>query len=220
MGECKLCNKKGFLFFVNENGLCSNCQSIVLNEIKQTMRVINDCVKLINESKNMKTRLSRCDVLLKCANDLLEYEKMGIPTINPNPSEFIADYTNTRDQIIMDDISINVEKLVMKSEIIGTSRAAINEINKAIIKIREGKKELLDQSKLDQIEQQVLNLKHKTQLNTYLDLAHKAEFKGQTKKALEQYQEALYFLQTDKIDNSLQKEKIDEIKAKISELSN
>lgn len=42
---------------------------------------------------------------------------------------------------------------------------------------------------------------------------------GQKIKALNFYKEAFYFLQTDEIDDSLQKEKIDEIKAKISELS-
>lgn len=220
MGECKLCNKKGFLFFVNERGLCSNCQSIISNETTQKIRIINDCIELIDKSKNMQTRLSRCDLLLEHANTLLIYENKGIQTISTLPSELIKEYTTMRDQIVLDSVTIDVEKLLNKAEISDTPRTIINEINKAILKIREGKKELLDQSKLDQIEQQVLNLKHKTQLNAYLDLAHKAEFKGQKKKALEQYQEALYFLQNDEIDDSLQKEKIDEIKTKISELSN
>jgi len=60
---------------------------------------------------------------------------------------------------------------------------------------------------------------HKTQLNEYIEEAKKAEFKDQKSKALDKYQEALYFLQNDEIDDSLQKENIDELKAKISELT-
>lgn len=55
--------------------------------------------------------------------------------------------------------------------------------------------------------------------NACLEAARKAEFKGQKKKALDQCQDALYFLYNDEIDDSLQAEKIVEIEAKISELS-
>lgn len=59
---------------------------------------------------------------------------------------------------------------------------------------------------------------HETQLNAFLEEARKAEFKGNKKKALDQYKEALYFLRNDEIDDSLQAGKIKEIEKKISEL--
>ena len=81
------------------------------------------------------------------------------------------------------------------------------------------KQELRDQAKLDQLEARVRRFSHETQLNAYLEAARKAEFKGQKKKALEQYKEALYFLKTDEIDDLSQAEEISKIEAKISELT-
>jgi len=182
-------------------------------------RVINDCMSLVAESKNMKTRLSRCDILLEHAQALLKYEHEEIPTLTPSPSQLLSQYAAMRDQIVLEGIKAEVEKALAKAEIATTPRTSINEANKALLKIREGKQELRDQAKLDQLEARVRRFTHETQLNAYLEEARKAEFKGQKKKALDQYQEALYFLRSDEIDDSLQAEKIGEIEAKISELS-
>ncbi len=57
------------------------------------------------------------------------------------------------------------------------------------------------------------------QLSSYLNDAKKAEFKGDKKKALDKYYEALYFLQHDEIDDALQTNEIEDIEAKIKELS-
>lgn len=123
------------------------------------------------------------------------------------------------DQIVLEGVTEEAEKALAKAEIATTPRISINEANKALLKIREGKKELRDQTKLDQLEARVLRFSHEIQLNAYLEAARKAEFKGQKKKALDQYQEALYFLRSDEIDDSLQAGKIAEIEAKISDLS-
>jgi len=167
----------------------------------------------------MKTRLSRCDLLVEHAKALLKYERKGIPTVSPSPSQLLTEYTAMRDQIVLEGVTAEVEKALAKAEISATPRTSINEVNKALFKIREGKQELRDQTKLNQLEARVRRFSHEIQLNAYLEAARKAEFKGQKKKALDQYQEALYFLRNDEIDDSLQAEKIGEIEAKISELS-
>ncbi|MFX0203769.1 MAG: hypothetical protein ACFFCW_47325, partial [Candidatus Hodarchaeota archaeon] len=138
---------------------------------------------------------------------------------DPSPSKLLTEFTAMHDQIVLEGVTEEVEKALAKAEIATTPRISINEANKALLKIREGKKELRDQTKLDQLEIRVRRFSHETQLNAYLEAARKAEFKGQDKKALDQYQEALYFLRSDEIDDSLQAEKIGEIEAKISELS-
>ncbi|MBA7567589.1 hypothetical protein ES708_09304 [subsurface metagenome] len=131
----------------------------------------------------------------------------------------MSEYTIKRDQIISESVTAEVEKALARAEIAATPRTSINEANKALLKIREGKKELNDKEKLDQLEDRIRHFSHEKQLNEYLEAARKAEFKGKIKKALDQYQEALYFLRGDDIDDSLQVEKIGEIEAKISELS-
>jgi hypothetical protein len=219
MAQCKMCGQKGFFLPVSANGLCNSCEPIVVMDVQQRGRIINDCVELVAESKNMKTRLSRCDLLVEHAHALLEYEQKGIPTISPPPSELLTEYTPMCNQIVLEGVTAEVEKALAKAEIAATSRTSINEANKALLKIRDGKQELHDQTKLDQLEARVRRFSHQTQLNAYLEAARKAEFKGQKKKALDQYLEALYFLRSDEIDDSLQAEKISELEAKIAELS-
>lgn len=219
MGQCKMCGRKGLFLSITANGLCKYCDTVVTMDVMNRGRVINDCMSLVAESKNMKTRLSRCDILLEHAQALQKYEHKGIPTISPSPSQLLSQYASMRDQIVLEGIKAEVEKALAKAEIATTPRTSINEANKALLKIQEGKQELRDQAKLDQLEARVRRFTHETQLNAYLEEARKAEFKGQKKKALDQYQEALYFLRSDEIDDSLQAEKIGEIEAKISELS-
>ena len=219
MAQCKMCGGKGFFLSVSVNGLCKSCESIVVMDIQQRGRIINDCIKLVNESKNISTQLSRYDLLREHAQALLKYEHKGIPTISPSPSQFLSEYTTKRDQIVLEGVTAEVEKALTRAEIATTPRTSINEANKALLKIQEGKKELSDQAKLDQLEDRIRHFSHEKQLNEYLEAARKAEFKGKKKKALDQYQEALYFLRSDDIDDSLQAEKIGEIEAKILELS-
>jgi hypothetical protein len=244
MAQCERCRKKGFFVFVNanglckhcaeqsqcrlcekwtllitDNGLCYDCDSIVVMEVKQRARIMTDCEELIATSKKMDTRLSRCDLLLEHAQALLKYEKKGIPSIDPDPSQYLKEYTVKRNQIISEGVTEIVEKALAKAKIATTPSTAITQANKALFEIQEKRQRLSDKPKLDQLESQVRKFIHETQLNAYLEAARKAEFKGQKKKALDQYQEALYFLRDDEIDDSVQAEEIKEIEAKISDLS-
>jgi len=244
MAQCERCGKKGFFVFVNANGLCKDCaeerqcklcekwtllittnglcyacDSIVVMDVKQRARIMTDCEELITNSKKMDTRLSRCDLLLEHAQALLKYEKKGIPTIDPDPSQYLKKYTAKRVQIILEGLTEVVEKALSKAKIASTVNTSITHANKALFEIQEKRQKLTDSSKLNQLESQVRKFIHETRLNAYLEAARKAEFKGQKKKALDQYQEALYFLRNDKIDDSVQAEEIKEIEAKISDLS-
>lgn len=219
MAQCKMCGQKGFFLSVSADGLCKSCAPIVVMDVEQRGRIINDCMELVDKSKKMDTRLHRCDLLLEHAQALLEYEHKGIPTVRPLPSQLLTEYTPLHDQIVLEGVTAEIEKALAKAELAATSRTSINEANKALLKIRDGKELLHEPAKLDQIETRVRRFSHETQLNAYVEAARKAEFKGKKKNALDQYQEALYFLRNDEIDDSLQAEKIKEIEAKILELS-
>jgi hypothetical protein len=52
----------------------------------------------------------------------------------------------------------------------------------------------------------------------YMEKAEKAEFKGQQKKALEQYYEALYYLKHNEVDDVLKAEHIAGLEQKIRSL--
>lgn len=219
MAKCKYCGKNGLFVFVNQDGLCKNCQLIIVGDVNQRFRIINDSMKLIEESKNLKTRLGRCDTLIEHARELTRYENLGINTITPSPSDLVSAYLARKDEIIVDNIEQYLIMAETKVEIADTSRKKINEYNKVLLEIEDVKTELTDKERLNKLQLEIKTKVHKIQFDSYLDAAKKAEFKGQKKKAIDQFQEALYFIKTDNVDDSLQKEWIDKLEKKISELS-
>lgn len=219
MAQCKLCGKKGIFLSISSNGLCNNCDPILVLEVTQKARIIQDCMRIIDDSKKMETRLSRCDLLLDHAKQLLKYEIKEIDTFDPSPSELLNEYTPMRDQIVVEGVDNEINKHITKAEISTTIRTKITNAEKALLSIEQGKKLIKDLSKLKSLELKVKSFIHSTKLQSFLDEAQKAEFKGQIKKAIDQYKEALYFLKSDEIDDDLQKNEISKISQKIDELS-
>ena len=68
------------------------------------------------------------------------------------------------------------------------------------------------------IELELKSLIHKTKLDKFLEAAKKAEFKGNKKKAIDQYQEALYFIRNDDVPDDQQGQYIEKIESKLKEL--
>lgn len=219
MAQCRLCDKKSFFLTVTSNGLCGPCDRLVQIEVGQRSRIIADCLKLINSSKKLDVRLSRCDILVDHAKFLLGYEQRGIPTINPTPSYILAEYGDKRDSLVLECTTNETEKCLTKISLSASLTTKLSEATKALFKIQENKQLLADPSVLGKLEARVKRVVHEARLGSYIEAAQKAEFKGQKKRALDQYQEALYLLKTDAVDDTLQSENIAKLEAKITELS-
>ncbi len=222
MAKCIWCGASGLFLSVDKNGLCRRCQAIIYSDIQQRLRIIEDSQKLIEESKNFSTRIGRVDTFLKQIHELKKYEEKKITTLEPVPSEIEKKLYKLREELIFENIVEEIDKIMNKAKLALTPKTKMSGANKALIRINERKEEVQEEEKIKEIEEKEKELKkfiHDTKLNEYLDEAKKAEFKGKKTKALDKYQEALYFLQNDEIDDSLQKEKINELKAKISELT-
>jgi len=218
MAKCKYCGRSGLFLSVTREGLCKTCHPIVAMDVGQRGRIINDSVRLIEESKKLDTQISRCNLLLEHAAALAEYEKRGIPTVKPPPSALLREYTERRDELILQGLEAVVETAQARASVATTTKPKINQLSKALLKVREYKTKTSDPASLDALETKLVSLIHQTELDGYLDRARKAEFKGRWKKALDQYYEALYFLKHDEIDDSLQADHISAIEAKIAEL--
>ncbi len=218
MGQCKWCSRSGWFLSLNSSGLCNNCAPLVSLDASQRIRILNDSLKIVTESKNLDTRLSRLDLLLEHANALLKYEQRGISVTDPPPSYFINKFGKMRDQIIIETLKADIDTASYKAAVAASTTAKINTLSKMLLRIREYKSRADNPSSLDQLEKQVQSEIQRIQLHGYLDSAKKYEFKGQKKKALDQYYEALYLLRHDDVDDSLQKEQISFIESKIAEL--
>jgi len=176
-------------------------------------------MRLIGESKKLDTQLSRCDLLLEHAEALMKYEEKGIPTIEPLPSALLREYRIKQDELILNGLECEVKDTLIKIGVTISPKTKINHLSKALLKIREYKPKANNSELLNDLEMKLVELIHQTQLNSYLEEAKKAEFKGQRKKALENYYEALYFLKHDEIDDALQSENISALEARIAELN-
>lgn len=71
----------------------------------QRGRIINDSLKLVDQSKNLSARLSRCDLAIQH----LEYfrdtcERRGIWPISPSSDEKTATLLLVRDERVVEDV--------------------------------------------------------------------------------------------------------------------
>lgn len=104
MGQCKYCGKKGFFLSVDKDGLCRNCAPALLMQVQQSIRVIKESEDIINRSKLIDTRISRCDTILVHLKRLIELEQKGIPTLNILPSKLFQQVTNERNKILSENM--------------------------------------------------------------------------------------------------------------------
>lgn len=218
MATCKYCGKSGWFTSVNRNGLCGKCVPVVELDIQQRTRIVNESATLVDTSKKLETRLARCDLIIEHVSEMRKYEERGIPISDPPPSVVLSNTIKAKDEIVAEAMHEHARKARSKAETATTVRTKVSALSKALLTVREYMPRVSDMSSLETIERELKSAIHKTQLDSFMDAAQKAEFKGQVKKAIDQYQEALYFLKTDDIDDSLQQKSIQQIESKIQQL--
>lgn len=219
MATCKWCGKKGLFVSVDRNGLCSSCGPAIMIEAKSRLKVIRESQEIINKSKKLDTVLSRIDTIIENGTALLKYEKAGINILDPLPSRLIKVAESSKEEAIIEFVNQEVDKFMTKAETSATPKSQITQASKALEKIADGRKMVQSPEVFCPIERKVKTFIHVTQLNIYLDAAKKAEFKGQNKKAIDQYQEAIYFIKNDDIDDAMQAKEIGQFESKIAELT-
>jgi len=198
-------------------------KKMIAIQVNQSLEIIENSKDIINKSKNFKTILHRYEVIFENIERLkkLQEKYPDEDITEPKPTNIEKLYLEEKPKFIKEFVSKEADEIMTKAEEVTGIKTKINIANKAIMRIIEVKKELKEEDieKLNEKEKEIKAFIHKIQLDEFLEKAKKMEFMGQKNKALNAYKEALYFLQTDEVDDSLQKEKIDEIKTKISELS-
>jgi len=219
MARCKFCGRSGIFLSVNQYGLCNNCATSISYEINSTLRVIQESIELVKTSKNLETRLSRADLVMKLASEIVDkFESKGITVMDPPAKDLLRRYKEGRDDIIKDSLDEEYKKASTKSAVGTTVKTKTNPLSKVLIKIQDYKSQLMKKESLDDLEQKTNKDIHAIQLHFLLDDAKKAEFKGNKKKALDKYLEALYFVKTDKIEDIKQQDVILNVENKIKEM--
>lgn len=155
MGQCKYCGKKGFFLSLSSNGLCKNCNPIIVSRITGSARIIQDCLTLVENSKKLDVRLGRRKLLLEHAELLLEFEKKNINTIEPLPSELIDQYTPLHDKIIVEVTETDLTNILIKAEKARTEKTRMKYVNNAISKLKSAKKIIDNKKKLIPLEEKI-----------------------------------------------------------------
>jgi len=218
MAKCKLCGRSGESLRVTKRGLCEMCEPGVTMEVNNRSRMINHCKKLVEESKELEAQLSQCDHIAEHAEALLQYEERGIPTIKPSPSELIRVYRDGKDDLILKNAEREAESALAATEIMAGPEAKAGHLSKALAKIREYKTKLDKAGHLGALEKKMADLVHQTQLTVYLEEARDADIRGLRKRALELYNYALHFLESEGVSESLREGNLPAVEAKIAEL--
>jgi hypothetical protein len=187
--------------------------------VPRRVQIVQESFGIIRKSTNTKTQLSRCKLMLEMLNDLLPYSDMGIPMFQVPVRSLISSVEEMRIAIVKEGTEKQAEAHLLKAESAATKATKVTAATRALQEVQAAKAELGDDEELLELEIRVKEFLHSTNLNAFLDTARKHEFKGNKKKALSEYQEALYFLLTDEIDDAQQQEIIAEVKGKIEQLS-
>ena len=137
MPKCKYCGKSGLFLVVSNNNLCRNCDSFVVADIQNRLRIHNDSIRLIENSENPDVVYSRIGLAIKNLSGLLEYEKKGIDTINPIPSKLLEVFKTESNNFFFDCFNRAYKSLSIKILNLKSNSAIRNQILKFINKIDE-----------------------------------------------------------------------------------
>lgn len=215
MATCKWCRRSGWFLSLTDEGVCKSCGQGIALEVASRGRVIAESMELVRNSKKLDTALSRCEIIIQYASALVRYEEAGIPTINPPPSILVQRYEQTKDALITKSLEEEFEGVRRKMALTAGSKSKVTYLQKLALRIHDLRGRATQPKSLDDLEQRVRKAIHSAQLEGYLDQAKRYEFKGNKKKALDLYYDALYFLKHDEIEDSLQAEHISALEAKI-----
>lgn len=218
MGTCRLCNGSGWFLQVSGIGLCNQCAFVHAMDLEQHSRIIGESINIIDNSKNLSTVLSRIDVALRSCDQLRRYEMKGIPTIVTSPSAAMVKIEQHRKAAISQAAKKISADAMVKAAAIPASASAARIYSKAIAKLADLYSLVKDVTEIEQIEASLKAEMDTAELKAQLAKAERAEFKGQKKKAIEAYLDALFLIRKDSIADQYQKSEINAIKQKISAL--
>ena len=215
MARCGFCGKSGWFLRTSEEGLCDACAQAWSWETESNLRVIKESVNIASTTKKLDTMLSRFGVAEDACRQLLKYERRGIPSMNPPPTEAIEMIASERRSAVLGWIDRELFAARAKSEATTTPAGRTRGYSKLLENISTLYMQLDHTEEIRTAELSVRQELDAVRLKVELDRAGKLEFRGQKKRACDAYLDALYLLRGDSIPDDEQQAEIDRIEAKI-----
>lgn len=219
MVQCKLCKKSGLFLAVNKQGVCQECIAKLNQEKNERFKIINYSAKRVKEPIWIGQRLSNIRTVLEHVEVIRTYEQFGIPIDKAALLKLESAGKNCYDQLIIEYLKNEYNDIIpLLNTPSLTTRSKLTKLTKVLTEARKYQRDMFKPELITPLIDKTDEIIHKVQLNAIITDAEKAEFKGSKKKAMDKYMDALYFLRTDKIDDSLQQNEINKLESKIDEL--
>lgn len=178
---------------------------------------IDAAVPALAKTRSSAKKLELYGELMEAAEALQALELRGEATISPPPSQILPGFRREREELIRKEIEEIARKTMAASEAATVEkRAAI--VQKAVQKAAEWEG-LLPEGRVAQPVAELKALLHVARLEAMVEDARRFEFKGEAKRALDLYQEALYMVLNDEVPDAQQQEEIAALDGKIRALS-
>lgn len=203
---------------ITDQPLCEKCAGPVLGEIQQILRQISESQDLINNGKTVATRMGRIDFIIDICDQIAPYFDAGVKLDGFDPHEVIRTAEYARPTILREEAEKIASEAVDKSALATTSRTSANALARGREKLRQLSREYDCEGIIKDLDAQMARASASVEAKGHVESAEKAEMKGNKKKALDCYIDALYHLQNDDVPDEEQTDMISELENRIQRL--
>ncbi|HFD81035.1 MAG TPA: hypothetical protein ENK05_11705 [Gammaproteobacteria bacterium] len=185
------------------------------NEIEEQKHIIMESLEIIQNSSNEKTRRSRIGVIQDAAAKIISINKS-----HEYAKSVLALLPQLEKQIAFDAANDRIEKLFERAKAAKTVNTVKKNISLAVGELEDiFNKGLIDEDEFNRNKKILLKFASDFEHDSYMEKGKRLEFKGQKKRALDAYQDALYTLLNDGIPDDEQTEEIAALQKKIENLA-
>lgn len=198
-------------------GRSSSSEQAVAARVEALAARIDVAVPALAKTRSSAKRLELYAELIDASEALQALELRGEATISPPPSQILPAFRREREELIRNEIA-EISRKAMAATEAATVEKRVSIVQKAVQKAAEWEG-LLPEGRIAQPVEELKARLHVARLESMVEEARRFEFKGEGKRALDLYQEALYLVLNDEIPDEQQQEEIAALDAKIRALS-
>ena len=150
MGRCRRCDRSGIFVFTDRFGLCARCRTVVALDLTDRAAGLNECIELVDTSKDLPTRIARCDEAIEHLRYIRDtYERRGINVLDPPADDQLAKLRWARDECFADDVKIKLDSARRKAGDATTAEERADAFAEVLDVISEHRPQMRAPSRLD-----------------------------------------------------------------------
>lgn len=109
MPECRHCKTNSWSLEVNEQGICKDCEKKIFAIIKPTVELLQLAQGEIKTTKDLETKLDRCDLIIEYAEKLRPFDYLQLTF--PPASAIVTHFKGARETFIVEHFQAEYHSL-------------------------------------------------------------------------------------------------------------